>query len=61
MLVNQIQERELTAYKDKVCPKCSQGMMWEVLDHDAMAGNRSVLRCNKRNPCSHTIVIIPSN
>ena len=48
---------QIGRYKGQVCLVCGDGIMIEQLDHDAMSGNRSVLVCDKANPCGHRITI----
>lgn len=54
---SQISADQISRYKGQVCLVCGDGIMIEKLDHDAMLGNRSVLVCNKANPCGHRITI----
>jgi len=54
----EIKASEISTHEGKLCPECQEGKLVQQLDHDAMEGNRSVLRCTKGSPCRFTIDIV---
>ncbi len=56
--ITRISADEIDQYRDQQCPACHQGKLRCELDHDAVEGNATILRCDKRNPCRHTIEIV---
>ena len=58
MPVQEITLEEKQQHVGRTCPQCKEGVMVERVDHDAMAGNRVWLECNRLNPCNHRIDIV---
>jgi len=58
MTVSEIQVSQLPNYEGRKCPVCHHGTLRRHLDHDAMSGNRTVLKCSQKNPCTHQIEIV---
>ena len=54
-----IKANEIPDYEGKTCPECSNGKLEQIVDHDAITGNSTKLKCSTEAvSCGFTIDIV---